>query len=107
MNSERIEQEIENGLIRKIKTGEMFDIPYGSRIDVSLELKKCYEKIDYSKVYEKITILLEEELAKKIVNKIVTEMGTDIKQLMYNQTIRDDFRFMLRKGVEEIMEKVK
>ena len=50
---------------------------------------------------------LEEELAEKIVNKIITEMGTDIKRLMENNSIREDFRFLMRKGVEAIMEKVK
>ena len=32
---------------------------------------------------------------------------TDIKQLMSNATVRDDLRFLLRKGVEEITKKVK
>jgi len=34
-------------------------------------------------------------------------MGTDIKKLMENNSIREDFRYMMRKGVESILEKVK
>jgi arsenate reductase-like glutaredoxin family protein len=107
METDRIQQAVENALIKTIQSGDLFKMPYDSKIDVGPELRKAYALIDYKKVYARITSLLEEELAQKIVNKIVTEMGTDIKNLMCNATVRDDFRFLLRKGVEEIMEKVK
>lgn len=107
METERIQQAVENAMIKAIQSGDLFKIEYNSRIDIAHELRKAYERIDYKRVYERITALLEEELAQKIVNKIVTEMGTDIKQLMCNATVRDDFRYLMRKGVEEIMQKVK
>ena len=34
-------------------------------------------------------------------------MGTDFKRLMENNSIREDFRFLVCKGVESIMEKSK
>ena len=107
MNTERINQAVEDGLIEKIRKVDVFELPYNDRINVSAELKQAYKNIDYKKVYEHITELLEQELAQKIVNKIVTEMGTDIKKLMENATIRDDLRCLLRKGVEDIIGKVK
>jgi hypothetical protein len=107
METERIQQAVENAMIKAIQSGDLFKIEYSSRIDIAQELRKAYERIDYKKVYARITSLFEEELAQKIVNKIVTEMGTDIKQLMCNATVRDDFRYLMRKGVEEIMQKAK
>lgn len=107
MDTTRIEQALENGLVEVIKKGDVFNIPYQNKIDASSELRKAYQRIDYTKVHARITELLEEELAQKVVNKIITEMGTDIKKLMENATVRDDFRFLMRKGVEEIMKKVK
>ena len=107
METDRIQQAFEDALIKMIRSGEALKIDYNSKIDVGKELKKAYEMIDYNKVYARISELLEEELAQKIVNKIVTEMGTDIKNLMSNATVRDDFKFLMRKGVEKIMEKVK
>jgi len=107
MNAERIEQAMENAIVDMVRKGEPFTIDYKNRIDISAELKKAYANIDYAKVYARITEKLEEELAEKIVNKIITEMGTDIKRLMENNSIREDFRFLMRKGVEAIMEKVK
>lgn len=105
METERIQQALENAIIKFVQSGNFLAIDYQNRIDISGELRKAYERVDYKKVYAKITELLEEELAQKIVNKIVTEMGTDIKKLMENATVRDDFRFLMRKGVEEIMQK--
>lgn len=107
MESERIMQAIEAGLVKSIQNGEVFKVPYDSKIDVSEELRKAYKNINYERVYARITELLEEELAIKIVNKVVTEMGNDIKKIMSNSEIRDDFKFLMRKGVETIMEKVK
>ena len=103
MNIDRITQEVENAMVRLLKNDKLLDIPYGSRIDVSKEMKEAYNNVNYEKVKIRITEVLEEELAKKIVNKVITEMGTDIKKLMSNETIREDFRFFMRKGVEKIM----
>jgi hypothetical protein len=107
MNTERIEQALEAGLIKVIQTGDVFKLPYEAKIDATAELRQAHKNINYQKVYARITELLEEELAQKIVNKIITEMGTDIKSLMSNNEIREDFKYLMRKGVETIMEKVK
>jgi hypothetical protein len=34
-------------------------------------------------------------------------MGTDVKNLMSNATVRDDLKFFMRKGVDEVLQKVK
>jgi len=107
MNTERIEQALEVGLIKQIQSGDVFKLGYDAKIDASAELKQAYKNINYLKVYARITELLEEELAVKIVNKIISEMGNDIKALMCNNEIREDFKFLMRKGVEAIMENVK
>jgi hypothetical protein len=107
METERIQQAIESSIIKLIQSGDAIKMDYNNKIDISAEVRKAYSQINYAKVFARISELLEEELAQKIVNKIVTEMGTDIKNLMSNATVRDDFRFMLRKGCEEIMQKAK
>jgi len=107
METDRIQQAIENSIIKMIQSGDAIKMNYDNKVDVSAEVRKAYAQINYTKVFARISELLEEELAQKIVNKIVTEMGTDIKNLMSNATVRDDFRFLMRKGVEEIMQKAK
>ena len=107
METERIQQAIENSIIKMIQSGDAIKMNYDNKVDVSAEVRKAYAQINYTKVFARISELLEEELAQKIVNKIITEMGTDIKNLMSNATVRDDFRFLMRKGVEERMQKAK
>ncbi|MCK9429335.1 MAG: hypothetical protein M0R17_04985 [Candidatus Omnitrophica bacterium] len=107
IDTSRIEQSIENAIIKLIQSGETFKIDYNNRIDISQELKHVYATIDRAKVFARIKELIEEELAQKLVNKLLTEMGTDIKNLMSNATIRDDFKYLLRKSVDDILQKVK
>lgn len=107
METERIQQAVEDALIKMIRNGDAFKIDYNDKVNCGAEFKKAYAAIDFNKVHARITELLEEELAQKIVHKIITEMGTNIKNLMSNATVRDDLRFLLRKGVEVITEKVK
>ena len=106
LQTERLQQAVENALIGIIRSGDAFKLPYENRIDLGSDLEKAYKLIDYEKVYTKVTSLLEEEIAKKIVNKIVTEMGNDMKKLMSNTEIREDFKYFMRKGVEKILDKV-
>jgi hypothetical protein len=107
MDTERIQQAVEDALIKMIRNGDAFTIDYKDKINYGAEFKKAYAAIDFNRVHARITELLEEELAQKIVNKIITEMGTDVKNLMSNATVRDDLKFLMRKGVEAITEKVK
>ena len=107
MDTSIIQSALESAIIKRIKTGDIFKMDYNSRVDLSAELKTAYKNIDYDKIYPKITALLEERIAEKIVNKIITEMGTDIKGLMSHNEIREDFKFLMRKGVETIMEKIR
>lgn len=46
-------------------------------------------------------------IAQTIVNKMQTEIGTDVKAVMSSTAVRDDFKFMLRKMTEEILSAVK
>jgi hypothetical protein len=106
MNRDKIADAVEVAIVKAIQNGDFFKTDYQSRIDLTPELVKTYKAIDYDKIYAKMGELLEEEIARKIVNKIITEMSVDIKKLMANATVRDDLRFFMRKGVERILSKV-
>ncbi len=110
MNNEfeaNVLRSIEAGLQKFINKGDFFQNNYSDRIDVMPLVKNVYKKIDSNRLEALIINNLEQVLAKKIVDKLVTEMGTDIKNLMGNASVRDDFRFFLRTGVQEILDRVK
>jgi len=104
---EKLIQCIESSLFKFISNGEFFQNNYQNRIDVMPLVKNVYNKMDHERLEKLIISNLEEAVAKKIVDKITTEMGTDIKQLMSNATIRDDFRFYMRTEVQRILDKVR
>ena len=106
INDQMLQRLIENALFTQIKKGDFFKLDYQDRINFSPMLQDAYKRIDYDKVRDLITKNLEEVIAEKVVNKIVTEMGTDIKSLMCKAEIREDFKYMMRKGVEKVLEKV-
>lgn len=107
IDEKRIIQALENALVNAVNKGEAFTIAYQNRTDISPQLNEAFKRINFERVIDLVVARMEEELAEKMVNKIITEMGTDIKKLMENNSTREDFRFLLRKGVEEILGRVK
>ena len=105
--TDKIQSALEDALLKVIRSDTVFKMEYNNRIDASDMIRKAYALVDYNRVIEKMKVQLEQELAEKIVNKIITEMGTDVKNLMSNATVRDDLKFFMRKGVEEVLNKVK
>lgn len=104
---ERFNDLIQKKIINDISKQDLIKINYDNRYEVPYEvLKECYEKIDIEKVKEKIISRLEEEMADKIVNKMVTEFSNDIKQIMCNRELREDLRYYMRTKIKEINDKV-
>jgi len=107
LNEKKITQAIEDSIIKKIRSGDVLTLNYQERVDYSPYLKEAYKRIDYNRVMQLITANLEEVIAEKVVNKIITEMGNDIKSLMSRAEIREDFKYFLRSGVETILGRVR
>ena len=98
---------IQKKIINDISKQDLIKINYDNRYEVPYEiLKECYGKIDIEKVKEKIISRLEEEMAAKIVNKMITEFSNDIKQIMCNRELREDLRYYMRTKIKEINDKV-
>ena len=104
---EKFNDLIQKKIINDISKQDLIKINYDNRYEVPYEiLKKCHEKIDIEKVKEKIISRLEEEMADKIVNKMVTEFSNDIKKIMCNRELREDLRYYMRTKIKEINDKV-
>jgi hypothetical protein len=79
MDENRIMQAIEDSIVSTIKRGEMFNLEYGKRIDLMPVAKTIFEKLDMKRIESLVIARMEETVAEKVVNKFVTEMGTDMK----------------------------
>ena len=107
MDEARIMQTMEDALVDSLKKGDFIKIPYDTQIDITDLVRKSYTLVDVDAVMTRVKQLLEESIAEKLVSKMLTEMGTDIKKIMGVETVREDFRFFMRQGVEKVMEKMK
>jgi hypothetical protein len=108
MDENRIMQELENAMVAKIREGEAFKFgKYDDRIDLMPIAKTVFEKLDMKRIESLVIARMEEVAAEKVVNKFVTEMGTDMKRLFENATIREDIRFYMRKNVEKMLDAIK
>jgi hypothetical protein len=106
MDENRILQAIEDSIVTTIRNGEIFQFKYDERINILPFAKTIFEKLDVKRIESLVIAQMEEVVAEKIVNKFVTEMGTDIKTLFQSATIREDLRFYMRKNVEKMLEAI-
>lgn len=75
--------------------------------DVTDIVKQAYDAVDMQKVLEEVTERLQSEIATRIVSNLMTEVGHDVKAIMSNAQIRDDFKYLLRKQADDLLQKIK
>lgn len=80
---------------------------YTKSYDVRGFINQVWEEIDLESIRKEVKEEIQHIIAQTIVNKMQTEIGTDVKAIMSNASIRDDFKYMLRKMTEEILNAVK
>lgn len=96
----KLQETVEKSFLKHAQ--ECFKVDYQNRIDVTHLTARAYSDLDETRILNLITLNLEREIATKIVYKILTELGTDIKDIMSNKQYRDDLKFHLRKTVDSI-----
>lgn len=79
---------------------------YTKSYDVKGFVNSVWEAIDVNAIRKEVINEIQHIIAQTIVHKMQTEIGTDVKAVMSNATIRDDFKYMMRKMTEQILEKV-
>lgn len=80
---------------------------YAQSYDVRGFVNQVWREIDLEAIRKEVKEDIQHIIAQTIVNKMQTEIGTDVKAIMSNETVREDFKFMLRKMTEEILSTVK
>ena len=80
---------------------------YTQSYDVRGFINTVWKEIDLEAIRKEVKEEIQHIIAQTIVNKMQTEIGTDVKAVMSNANIRDDFKYMLRKMTEEILNSVK
>lgn len=79
---------------------------YTQAYDVRGFINHVWKEIDLEAIRKEVKEDIQHIIAQTIVNKMQTEIGTDVKAVMSNANIRDDFKHMLRKMTDEILKNV-
>lgn len=69
--------------------------------------KKAFESLDFDAILKEVKDRLQHEVAERIVSNILSGIGHDVAKVMQNESIREDFKFLIRKEAEEILSKIK
>lgn len=76
---------------------------YGTGIRLSVDyLKSLFAAVDLEAVKRAVIRKVEDGLADRIFNQMVTEMTTDVKHVLSNKALREDIRGVVRKRLEEL-----
>lgn len=106
-NQKKITMEFDFAPFKKVVTDillqEVKQHVYASResytqfYDVRGFINQVWKEIDLEAIRKEVKEEIQHIIAKTIVNKMQTEIGTDVKSVMSNASIRDDFKYMIRK----------
>ena len=69
-------------------------------------IEDVYKHVDMEKIKQYLTENIEQLIAKKIVDSMMTEIATDVKQVVATKAIREDMRYYLRQKMEQAMQGV-
>ena len=104
---EKLINDIQAKILKGISSQELIKIDYNDRLSLPKSLlTEVYQSLDVDNIKKRLKIRLEEEMADKIANKLITEYSNDIKQIMSNNELREDLRHYAREKIRAIADKV-
>ena len=105
--NEDLVQVIQQKIIKDIGKQELIKVEYGDRVSLPASfIREVYQSLDLTKIKARLVENLENEMADKIANKMITEYANDIKQIMSNQELREDLRHYMRDKIRGISDSI-
>ena len=104
---EKLLNDVQQKILQGIQKCEFITVDYANRVKIPVGLvQEAYKSLDVNKIRERIKENLENEMADKITNKLITEYSNDIKQIMSNKELREDLRSYARNIIKQIADNV-
>lgn len=101
---ERLADAIKEAIIRDIDRYHTVQFP---RFVVPKDvIEDVYKNIDMEKIKKYLAENIEQLIAKKIVNSIMTDVASDVRQIIATKPIREDMQYYLRQKMEQAMQSV-
>lgn len=104
---EKLINVIQTKVINDISKLDLVKVDYTDRYQVPSNFSNdVYKSLDLEKIKARLVENLENEMADKIANKLITEYSNDIKQIMSNRELREDLRHYAREKIRGIADSV-
>ena len=105
--TENLIESIQQKILKDVTKQEFITVNYNDKISLPNSfLREVYQSLDINKIKTRLIENLENEMADKITNKLITEYSNDIKQIMSNRELREDLRHYAREKIKAIAETV-
>lgn len=101
---ERIVEAVENAVVHDIERYNTVQFKKFMLPDEVIE--DVYKHVDMEKIKRYLTENIEQLIAKKIVDSMMTEVASDVKHIVATKAIREDMRYYLRQKMEQAMQGV-
>lgn len=94
----------EKAILKIFKEGYWVMPDYKNRVQLDSDfMQEAWEMVDKDKIREQLKILLEKELAQRIVNHMAAEIGTDVKKVLNREGIRERIRTVIEDNFKDLM----
>lgn len=98
---------VQKKIVSDISKQELIKVEYADKIPIPRSfIQSVYQSLDLEKIKAKLIENLENEMADKIANKMITEFAGDIKQIMSNRELREELRHYAREKIRQISDSV-
>lgn len=101
--AKQVQQAVEQTVIGQLRDGKGVHLPYDA-VKISPEfIRECWALVDQNKIKQEIAALLEQEFARRVVNKLETEVANDIKQVLSCKESRERVRAYIRENINSLV----
>lgn len=98
---------VQDKICKDIAKAELVTVEWKDRMAIPNSfLQDVYKSLDLEKIKGRLIENLENEMADKIANKLLTEYSNDIKQIMCNKELREELRGFARNKIKGIVDNV-
>lgn len=104
---EQLTEAVQQSVLKMIRDGSLVVPDYAMRAKVpAAKVQELYDSIDWNRVRALCLEKVEEHCADTILNKMATEVASDIKQVLSNKELREEVRAFIRAGIKRVGESV-
>jgi len=103
---QRIKEAAENAIVNLIASGNWIAPDYSNRFKLPKDFnEEVWKLVDVESIKLQMSILIERDLAEKIVAMMAAEISSDIKKVLSDSERRESIRSVVRENLDSIIQK--